>query len=897
MRKATVIAVGLIVLIFIVLAAGTTFFTDWLWFKSLGFTGVFWTSFLTNWVVRLTAFAVTFAFLFVNFALALRAFKRLRPPEEGLLTQLQQLGDLPLPWLNLAASAVLAFLISSALNPGWAAVQQFLHPVTVGIADPVLKLDVGYYLFRFPILQSLNGLAQSLAWLTLLGVGAVYWMSQAFWRQGNTYVLWPQAKTHLTVLAALLFLAKIWGYTLARQGLLLKDTGLLTGVDFTANVIRLPVYNLLALIAAACIVLLIVSLFRRGLRLFLAGVILLFGSSFVLGGLAPGLVQAIRVKPNEYSLEKKYLARHIEFTRKAYGLDRVVVQDFPFGKGGGETLSPNNPTLANLRLWDFRVLKSSYDQLQVLRPYYVFNDVDIDRYTINGRERQVMLSARELDTAQLPQQGKSWVNLHLSYTHGYGAVLNAVSEVNQEGQPVFLVGDIPPKVATGVDLPPFVRPQVYFGETQDSYVVAPSTTDEFDYPTEAGEKYTNYRGRDGVSLASFWSRLLFALRFGDLNLLLSTDIKPNSKILFYRQVTERVQKLAPFLAYDADPYLVLAEGRLFWIIDAYTHSSTYPYAARHGATGINYIRNSVKVVVDAYEGTTRFYVADPTDPIIRIWQHIFPQLFFALDTMPAGLRTHLRYPEDLFAMQRDMLLLYHMTDSRSFYRKEDAWAVPTETHGGNVEEDLIPYYVIVRLPGQAQPEFVMMQPLKPSAPKQKNMIAWLAARCDGANYGQVLLYQLPRDRIIYGPIQVQGRIAQNSEISKLHTLWGQQQSTLERGNLLVLPFAGDFLYVEPEFIISNQGQQPELKLVVLAYKDRIVYGSTLPEALAQLTGMAPPGTPGTTAPGPTQARPTSPTRDEMVRLLQQLEDSIRAQQEAIRRQQQLLSDLRERIGR
>ena len=292
MRKATVIAVGLIVLIFIVLAAGTTFFTDWLWFKSLGFTGVFWTSFLTNWAVRLSAFAVTFAFLFVNFALALRAFKRLRPQEEGVLTQLQQLGDLPLPWLNVAASAVLAFLISSALNPGWAAVQQFLHPVKVGIADPVLKLDVGYYLFRFPILQSLNGLAQSLAWLTLLGVGAVYWMSQAFWRQGNSYVLWPQAKTHLTILAALLFLAKIWGYTLARQGLLLKDTGLLTGVDYTANAIRLPVYNLLALIAAACIVLLIISLYRRGLRLFLAGVILLFGSSFVLGGIAPGLVQA-----------------------------------------------------------------------------------------------------------------------------------------------------------------------------------------------------------------------------------------------------------------------------------------------------------------------------------------------------------------------------------------------------------------------------------------------------------------------------------------------------------------------------------------------------------------------------------------------------------------------------
>ncbi|MGE5528432.1 MAG: UPF0182 family protein [Patescibacteria group bacterium] len=896
MRKVIWLAVGLAVLVLVLLMAGTSFFTDWLWFRSMGLTAVFWTAFATGWILRLLAWAVTFTFFFLNFSLALRALRGPHPAEEqgGVWSQLQ-LDRIPWGWANLAVSALLALLIGSALNPGWAAVQQFLHPVRMGVADPILHRDVSYYLFQFPIWRSLNRLLQTLLWMALLGTGFVYWASRAFWRQGRTFILRSQAKIHLTILAALLLAAKIWDYALARQGLLLAETGLVTGVDFTAAHVRLPVYTALSWIAAGCVAVLGVGLFRRGARLLLGGVALLLASSFVLGSIAPGVVNALVVGPNRYIREKPYLARHIEMTRKAFGLDRFVTRDYPLGRTA-EALSQDSPTITNMRLWDFRTLQLSYEQLQALRQYYTFNDMDIDRYVIGGQKREVMLAARELDTSQLQANAQNWENLHLAYTHGYGLVLNGVSEVNPEGQPVFLVSDIPPRVAPGTGLPPVTRPQVYFGEIQNEYTIAPNALHEFDYPTESEQNITtDYTGKDGVPLDSFWVRLLFALRFGDFKFVLSEYITPESKVQLYRRVADRVRKLAPFLDYDPDPYLVMADGRLYWLIDAYTYSANYPYAARHAGTGINYVRNSVKAVVDAYDGTATFYVVDREDPIIRVWQRVFPRLFTPGDRMPQSIRDHLRYPERLFTIQRDMLLLYHMRDTKTFFQKEDAWAVPTETYMGQ-EEELAPYYLMLRLPGEADAEFVLMEPLKPSAPRRKNMIAWMAARCDGENYGQVLVYLLPKDRIIYGPIQVEGRIAQNPEISKLMTLWGQQQSSVIRGNLLVLPFAGDFLYVEPVYIVSEQGQQPELKLVVLVYKNSIAYGSNLQEALAQLTGAAPPATPA--GPGPGQAAVTEGlTRDQLVRLLEELEQSIRAQQDAIRRQQQILADLRKQVGR
>lgn len=895
MRKATWVVLGLVLLLLVALLSGATFLTDWLWFKSIGASAIFWTGVLTNTTVRLIAWSLTAAFLFLQFGLAMRAFRRLRPRGEGdgLFDQFE-LGKTSSFWINLAASSILALFLGAAFNPGWPAIQQFLHAVPIGQADPILGLDAGYYLFRFPIWRSLNQLLQGALWLGLIGSFLIYLAAQAFWRQGQSYMLWPQAKLHLTLLAALLFLAKIWGYALSRQGLLLHETGLLTGVDYTAAHVRMPVFVILSWIAAGCILILLAGLFRRGVSLLAGGVGLLLAASFLLGGIYPGLIRAFVVRPNELRVERDYLQNHIDFTRRAFGLDRFAVRTYPFA-AAGEALTLENPTLANLRLWDYRQLRQSYEQLQALQPYYRFNDIDIDRYEIDGRERQVMLSAREIDPRELPENAQNWVNIHLAYTHGYGVAMNAVNEVNQEGQPVFLVGNIPPATASGTGLPRVERPQIYFGETQGDYLVVPNDYNEFDHPTETGAgAATRYDGQDGVPLASSWTRMLFALRFGEYNFLLSKYITPESKVLLYRRVADRVRAIAPFLDYDPDPYIVLASGRLYWIMDAYTSSANYPYAARHPGSGTNYIRNPVKVVIDAYEGTVRFYVIEPDEPVIRIWQRVFPDLFLPGAEMPAEIRAHLRYPERLFRIQRDMLLLYHMTDPAAFFRKDDAWAVPTEITTGP-EEEMSPYYVTLQLPGETSGEFVLMQPLKPRTERRKNMIAWMAARSDGDRYGQVLVYLLPKDRIIYGPIQIEGRIAQNPEISKLLTLWGQQQSEVVRGNLLVLPFRGDFLYVEPTYIVSNQGQQPELKLIVLVYRDRIAYGSTLAEALAMLAGAAAPAQ-VPTGPGPAEGAPRS-ERDELLRALDELERSIKAQQEALARQERALSELRRRIGR
>ncbi|NLG84948.1 MAG: COG1615 family transporter [Firmicutes bacterium] len=507
MRRVTLSIIGALLLLLLILASGSTFLTDWLWFASMGQAVVFWTRFLTNAAVRLFSFGFPFLFLLVNLLSVVRAFRRPRPAEEMPYLP----ADLPWSWIALLLAALLSFFVAAAFKPSWTAVQTFLHAVKVGETDPVLGLDLGYYLFRFPLWQRINGLLQSVLWLSLLVVGLAYWAARAFWRHGTRYLLWPQAKLHLTLLAALLLLTKIWGYTLARQGLLLAEGSLLTGVDYTAAIVRLPVYQILSFIAAGCLLLLFVGLFRRGVRFLVFGLGLLFVASFLLGTLYPAFIRSMVVKPNEFRLEEPYLARHIAATRRAFGLDRFVVRDYPLAT---EKPSSDDPTLANLRLWDFRPLKSSYEQLQTIRPYYTFHDIDVDRYRIGGQKRQVMLAARELDPTELPANAKNWVNLHLSYTHGYGLVMNATGEVNPEGQPVFLIGNIPPVVAEGSELPRIARPQIYFGETQSGYLIVPNGYQEFDYPAAEGENaVTTYHGRDGIPVGSFWRKLLFAFRF------------------------------------------------------------------------------------------------------------------------------------------------------------------------------------------------------------------------------------------------------------------------------------------------------------------------------------------------------------------------------------------------
>lgn len=881
MRRSLWVILAAVIGIFIALKLSAGLITDWMWFGSLGFSTVFSKMLLTSVLIRLVSIAIVFTFIYANLRIAHRMIRKLPSDQANPIT------DMGLGYahgLTVVISFIAALFIGGIGLGDWKSIQTFLHATATGVKDPLLGLDLSYYLFRLPMHQGINTSLQSMVFLTFLMTAAIYFISHAFWGRGLQIIIWGPAKTHLSILAIILLGIKAWGYTLGKQTLLLTSTGLMTGVDYTAAHARFFAYNALIVLVVLSIVALIAGIFRKGIGLTAGAIGGLMIASLILGSIVPAWVERFVVKPNQFLLEKPYLENHIQFTRKAYQLDKIVQKSFPI-LTEAKIPAPDHPSLVNLRLWDYRALAQSYEQLQTIGPYYFFNNIDIDRYTINGHKRQVMLSARELASDRLPANAQNWVNLHLAYTHGYGLAMNGVQEVTREGQPVFLVGNLPTEIASG--LPTLDRPQIYFGETQNNYTIIPNKYGEFDYPTGNEQQMTTYVGKDGVPLKSLWTRLLFAIRYGDLDLLLSQYVDQRSKIVFHRTIGQRLSRVAPFLEFDPDPYLVMEGGRLYWIVDAYTTSAYYPYAERH-SSGINYIRNSVKAVIDAYNGTVQLYLADPHDPIIRTWQRILPKMFLPLDAMPANLRAHIRYPERLFTVQRDMLRAFHMTSPKTFFEKEDYWDLPTEVYTGR-EEELEPYYVTMTLPGSNQGEFVLFEPFTPR--NKKNMSAWLAARSDGSNYGELQLYILPKKKLIYGPYQIEGRIAQNPEVSKLLTLWGQSQSEVLRGNLLVIPLDGDFLYVEPIYIQSNQAQQPELKQVVMVWKDRIVLGNTFEEALAQLTDGT--QTPTTGEERPTKTPETLPNRfQEILRLIR---ENTRKQEMLFRQQQELIEELQRTV--
>ena len=545
-------------------------------------------------------------------------------------------------------------------------------------------------------------------------------------------------------------------------------------------------------------------------------------------GLIPGFVQRYVVEPNELAREAPYIENNIKFTTYAYGLDKIREFDFP----PVEPLTPETALeygtfLKNIRLWDYRPLQQTYQQIQSIRLYYKFADIDFDRYVVDGELRQVALAARELDKAQL--QSPTWVTQKMQFTHGYGVVANPVNEVTKEGLPRLWIKDLPP-VTTSDDLT-INRPEIYYGEATNDYVFVNTTEREFDYPSGEQNVFTNYEGNGGVVINSFVKQIAFALRLSDINMLLSTEFTPESKVMFYRNIGQRVRKLAPFLEYDSDPYLVINQenGHLYWIQDAYTVSNLFPYSEPFG--DFNYIRNSVKIFIDAYNGTMTFYVSDPNDPLIQSYQAVFPELFHPMDDMPAWMRARLRYPEDIFRVQSNLFQTYHMRDVNVFYNKEDLWQLPKENFSGNTQP-VEPYYVILKLPDQEEDEFALIQPFTPN--NKDNLISWMAARSDGENYGDLVLYRFPKQELIFGPLQIEGRIDQNPEISAQITLWDQGGSEVIRGNLLVLPIADSLLYVEPLYLRAENGQIPELKRVILASGDTIVMRETLGEALTAL---------------------------------------------------------------
>jgi hypothetical protein len=572
--------------------------------------------------------------------------------------------------------------------------------------------------------------------------------------------------------------------------------------------------------------------FRFSVRPILITGALWLAATLILGGLYPSLLQRYAVEPNEIERERPYIDYNIDFTRLAFDLEDIDVRPFDQVSDLSEQdLQLNEDVVNNVRLWDYRPLQRTYEQLQALRPYYQFSEIDIDRYEIDGEVRQVMLAGRELDKANLP--APSWVNRNLEFTHGYGVVMNPVDSITPDGQPEFFIQDLPPQSVVDIEVE---QPEIYYGELTNDAVFVSSGREEFSYPSGNENVYTSYAGSGGVGLESFLKRLAFAIRLGDANVLLSDEIDSGTRVQFHRQIMERVQQITPFLALDRDPYMVVTDdGRLLWIVDAYTTSRYYPYSTPTGS-GLNYIRNSVKAVVDAYNGTVNYYIADPDDPIIQAYDSAFPGLFHRLEEFPENMITHIRYPQDLFDIQAEKYLAYHMTDTRVFYNKEDLWAIPMEIFDG-AEQTMEPYYVYLRLREEQDPEYLLIQPFTPAG--KQNMISWMAARNDPGHYGELIVYELPKQELVFGPLQVEGRIDQEPDISQQFSLWDQRGSRVIRGNLLVIPIQDSFVYVEPIYLLSDTSALPELKRVIVASDTRIAMSETLGEALVALLQLDP----------------------------------------------------------
>lgn len=819
------------VILYLLVRFGVGLFTDYLWFDHLNFSSVFMTGLWARVWVGL-AVAIPFAVLFlVNVFIA--RWQSVRHviffSDETLVARRYT------RWLIWGVALVLAWLVGTAASRNWLLFLRFLNQQPFELADPIFGQDVGFYVFSLPLYHFAQTWLVIVLFLSLLGAMGIYALAQQNNLQEGRLVILPHVQLHLSVLGALIFFAFAWGHWLDLFDLMYSSRGVAFGPSYTDVHVTIPaLWTMVTVAVIAGLALLANTLIRRQavslLAIFIWVIVGIVGTGFI-----PGLVQRYVVEPNELTREAPYIEHNILFTNLAYGLDKVQERDFSEVTSlTGQDLANNNTTLKNIRLWDYRPLTQTYQQIQAIRLYYRFPDIDFDRYVIDGELRQVALAARELDKSRL--QSPTWVTQKLQFTHGYGVVVNPVNEVTGEGLPRLWVKDLPP-VST-VDLA-VERPEIYYGETTDDHVFVHTGEREFSYPSGNENVYANYQGTGGVVLNSSLKRLAFALRVADLNMMLSQDFTDESRILLFRQIGERVRRVAPFLNYDRDPYIVIGvDGHLYWIQDAYTTSDLFPYAEPFG--NINYIRNSVKVVIDAYDGDLIFYAVDPTDPVLQSYMAIFPRLFTPQAEMPEWLRAHLRYPEDLFRIQASLYQTYHMRDVNVFYNKEDLWQVPNESFEGNVQP-VEPYYVVMRLPGETENEFMLIQPFTPN--NKDNLNAWLAARSDGDNYGGLVAYRFPKQELVYGPLQIEARIDQDPEISAQISLWDRGGSEVIRGNMLVLPIDSSLLYVEPLYLRAENGQIPELKRVIVAAGDQIVMRETLADSLLALADSSGFGTP------------------------------------------------------
>lgn len=891
------IGLGIVAVILLVLVAtfGTLigFVADYLWFKELGYVSVFFKQLFTQLQIGIPCFLI----ITILSYLYLRVFKKGYYKKVDTIDK-PSMSEKSLNWLSLGVSAIFGvFVTLSTVTRIWFELLKFSNSTSFNIKDPIFNMDVSFYIFKLEFISQINrialGVIVAFAILTLVyyfillstrgpkvfetqqqqtyggaeeeatnfgganfdnvagAFGKIFGMNAApkkpapQFNDKNLKAILGIASTQLTVLGVLFFLTVSVNFFLKQYGLLYSHTGVLYGAGFTQVNVTLWVYRILAALAIIAAVAFIVGMKKKNFKQILVVPVIMI----LVGAVGTGaalVVQNLVVSPDEINKESQYLENNIKFTQSAYDLQAVSVKPFKADNTlTKQDIANNMETISNIRINDYEPAKKFYNQTQSIRPYYSFNDVDVDRYMINGEYTQTFLSAREIDETQIREE---WLNKHLKYTHGYGITLSRVDKVTASGQPDMLVYNIPP--VSQVEEIEVTRPEVYFGELTNNYVLTNTDEQEFDYPSGDNNVYATYEGDAGIKLGLF-NRLVFAIREQSLKLLVSTNIDSDSKIIINRNINERVRKIMPFLEYDKDPYIVAADGQLFWIIDAYTTSKNYPYSEPFdiATSNVNYIRNSVKVVVNAYNGDTQYYLVDDQDPIANTYAKIYPALFKNFDQMPESLRSHIRYPNVMLNIQANVYKRYHMNDVKVFYQDEDLWAISNEIYGTE-EVAMTPNYYIMKLPGEENVEFINSIPYTPRG--KKNMTGLLVARNDGENYGELVLYQLPKDKITYGPLQIEAQIDQHTEISKEFSLWNSSGSTYTRGNMFVIPIEDSIIYVEPVYLESSNSSLPEVKRVIVAYGDRIAYEPTLAEALDSLfgsgagTALTPEETPGGT---------------------------------------------------
>ncbi|HPC42227.1 MAG TPA: UPF0182 family protein [Spirochaetota bacterium] len=837
MNKKYIIGITVFVILYAMISFSSGFYADLEWFRMYKGLNIFWVLFFTKFNVHILFGLIFIGIFSFNFLLIRVLGGKGRIFANNILNRLQ-LPVLGTPkralFIILAISVVAAgFMMGGAASSFWKEYLMFTNavPFTGFPKDPIFGQDLGLYVFKLPFLQFLYGWLMSALVITALFSVLFHIVNGGILFKNAKLEFSLFARAHISTLLAMTVFLYGLGYKLDAYELLSSKIGKFYGAGYTAVHANLLAYNAAMVISFIASALFLFNIFKRSFKLPLILLSAIIPVYFILGVVFPGIQQRFIVVPNEFGKEEPYIKHNIQFTRIAYDIEKV--RETPFANKQNLTYQDiirNRNTLENVRLWDWRPLKQTYKQLQELKPYYFFNDVDVDRYIIKDRKSAVNVSARELSIDRLGKNSQTWQNRHLLYTHGYGVVLSRVDKITSEGQPEMLIYDIPPKFAVDI---PIERPEIYFGEHNNSYVITNTSMKEFDYPSGDINKFTEYSGTGGIRLDSIFKRLLFAAAFKDINILISGTIGGGSRIHYRRNIMEMAQEFTPFLDFDTDPYLAISDKKLYWIIDAYTTSDQFPYSTpiSIGKRKINYIRNSVKIVIDAYNGTMDYYVADENDPIIRVYQNIFPGIFKKMSAMPADLRAHLRYPESYFTIQARTLLRYHMTNPNVFYNNEDAWHIARQVFESK-EEPVHSYYLVTRLPDEKRDEFILIIPFTPY--KKDNMIAFLTAKCDMPDYGELKLYMLPKDKLSYGPLQVEARINQNPDISKQLALWSQKGSSIIRGNMLAIPIEESILFIEPLYLKAESSEMPELKRVIVAFSDRIVMEKDLPAALERL---------------------------------------------------------------